>query len=319
MTRNSPAFATSAALITCSNEVQDALVSGAAVVALESSVLAHGLPYPANLETGALVEQAVRDSGAVPAMIAVDKGCIVVGLGDDERERLATTSGVPKVGNRDLGAILARGALGATTVAATLAAADVAGIHVLATGGLGGVHRGATETFDVSGDLLQLTRSRLAVVSAGVKSILDIDLTLEYLETLGVPVVGFGCDDFPAYYCRTSGRRVPQRLDRVDDLAATADLHWRAGLGGSLLVVAPIDERAALDSAEIDGAITAALSTASDSGVAGPALTPYLMKAISAATGGRTAAANQAVLLGSARLAGELAAAYARLRVEAAS
>jgi len=304
-------------LIAFSDEVRDAVASGAAVVALESSVVAHGLPYPENIKTGGMVEGAVRESGAVPAMIAVDRGRLIVGLGDEERERLATTGGVAKVGNRDLGAVLARGELGATTVAATLAVADLAGIRVLATGGIGGVHRGAAETFDVSGDLLELTRSRLAVVCAGAKSILDIELTLEYLETLGVPVLGYGCDDFPAYYCRASGRRVPQRLDGVDDLAAAADLHWRTGLGGSVLVVAPIDEDEALDSAEMDRAIAAALSTANERGVTGPALTPYLMKAISAATGGRTATANQAVLRGSARLAGELAGAYARRRTRA--
>jgi pseudouridine-5'-phosphate glycosidase len=215
----------------------------------------------------------------------------------------AGTPGVPKVGNRDLGAVLARGGLGATTVASTMAVADLARIGTVSTGGIGGVHRGAAETFDVSGDLLQLTRSRVAVVCAGVKSILDIGLTLEYLETLGVPVIGYRCDELPAYYCRTSGHRVPQRLDRLADVAAAVDLHWAAGMDGSVVVTTPVDEQDALDSAEMERVIARALDAAETEGVRGPGL----MKAVSAATDGRSAAANRAVLLHCARLAGALA------------
>lgn len=295
-------------------EVRDALVSGRPVVALESSVVAHGLPHPQNLETAAAAEQAVRESGAVPAMTAVVDGTVRVGLDPETAERLATAGRIPKVGNRDLGPVLSAGGLGATTFSATLAVACRAGVTVVACGGLGGVHRGAAESFDVSADLIELTRSRAVVVSGGVKSILDIGATLEYLETQGVPVIGHTCDQFPAFYCPTSGFPVPHRMDKDEQIAAAAGYHWQLGGRGGLLVAAPVPPEAALDADEHDRVVRAALDAAERDGVRGPALTPYLMKHVGTATGGRSATANRAVLLNSAALAGRVAVALADRR-----
>lgn len=306
-------------LIVLAPEVREALAAGTPVVALESSVIAHGLPHPQNLEAAAEVEKAVRQSGAVPAMVAVLDGTVRVGLEPDTAERLATAERVPKVGNRDLGPVLAGGGLGATTFASTLAVADRAGIGVVACGGLGGVHRGAGESFDVSGDLVELARSRAVVVCGGVKSILDIGATLEYLETQGVPVIGHACSEFPAFYCPASGFPVPHRLDQADRIAAAAEYHWRLGRGGSLLVASPIPAADALDPAEHDRVIRQALDSAERDGVRGPSLTPYLMKHVGAATGGRSATANRAVLLNSAGLAGQVAAALAGRRATGAA
>ncbi|MFI0980766.1 pseudouridine-5'-phosphate glycosidase [Streptomyces sp. NPDC021093] len=295
-------------------EVRDALASGRPVVALESSVIAHGLPHPQNLETASAAEGAVRESGAVPAMVAVVDGSVRVGLDPETAERIATAVRVPKVGNRDLGPVLSGGGLGATTFAATLAVADLTGVEVVACGGLGGVHRGAAESFDVSADLIELTRSSAVVVSGGVKSILDVGATLEYLETQGVPVIGHGCDQFPAFYCPTSGFPVPHRMDKDEQVAAAAEFHWQLGGTGSLLVAAPIPHDAALDVTEHDRVIQEALDAAERDGVRGPSLTPYLMKHIGAATGERSAVANRAVLLNSAALAGRIAVALADRR-----
>jgi pseudouridylate synthase len=289
-------------------EVKDALASDLPVVALESSVIAHGLPYPGNVQTAGQLDRAVREAGAVPAVVAICDGQVRIGADDVLIHQLATASAVPKAGNRDIGVLLAKGGLAATTLSATLAMACHAGISVVAAGGIGGVHRGAAETFDISADLTELSRSRAVVVCGGAKSILDIGLTLEYLETLGVPVIGYDCADFPAYYCATSGYPVPRRIDHAGTIAAAARLHWRLGLGTGVLVAAPIPAAHALPADELDGAISAALAAASAEGVRGQALTPYLMKAVGAATGGRSAAANQAVLLNSARLASQIAA-----------
>jgi pseudouridine-5'-phosphate glycosidase len=301
-------------LIVLAPEVREALAAGDPVVALESSVIAHGLPHPQNLEAAAEVEKAVRASGAVPAMIAVLDGAVRVGLEPRAAERLATAERVPKVGNRDLGPVLAGGGLGATTFASTLAVADRVGIAVVACGGLGGVHRGAGESFDVSGDLVELARSRAVVVCGGVKSILDVGATLEYLETQGVPVVGYACSQFPAFYCQAGGFPVPHRLDEVERIAAAAEYHWQLGRGGSLLVATPIPAEDAMDPAEHDRVIQEALDAAERDGVRGPSLTPYLMKHVAAATRGRSASANRAVLLNSAGLAGRVAAALAGRR-----
>ncbi|MFV0129844.1 pseudouridine-5'-phosphate glycosidase [Streptomyces sp. HMX112] len=293
-------------------EVRDALAAGRPVVALESSVVAHGLPHPHNLRAAAEAERAVREGGAVPAMVAVLDGTVRVGLRPRDAERLATAGRVPKVGNRDLGPVLAGGGIGATTFSATLAVAGPAGIPVVACGGLGGVHRGAGASFDVSADLVELTRGRAVVVCGGVKSILDIGATLEYLETQGVPVVGHGCSRFPAFYSPASAFPVPHRLDEVEEIAAAAGHHWALGRGGSLLVATPVPAAAALDPAEHDRVVQEALDAAEKDGVRGQALTPYLMKHVGAATGGRGAAANRAVLLNCAALAGRIAAALAR-------
>jgi pseudouridine-5'-phosphate glycosidase len=298
-------------LLRVSEEVRTALAEDRPVVALESTVIAHGLPYPGNAETAVAVEKAVRDAGAVPATIGLAEGAFRIGLSETDIERFATTPGVPKVSSRDIGVVLAGGGLGATTVASSLVGADLAGIPFFSTAGIGGVHRGASESFDISADLIQFTRSKVAVVCAGAKSILDLGLTLEYLETFGVPVIGYRYDDFPAFYCRSSGFRVPKRLDSLADIARSLRLHRQAGLPGGALVTAPIAEEHALDSEAMESVIQAALRSAEEEGVRGPAATPYLMKAVSRATGGRSAAANREVLVSTAHLAGELAVAWA--------
>jgi pseudouridine-5'-phosphate glycosidase len=298
-------------LVEIHDEVREALSRRRPVVALESTVIAHGLPYPGNVETALAVEKAVRDAGAVPATVGIADGRFLVGMDRATVERFAQAPGVAKVSSRDIGAVIARGGLGATTVASSLVAADLAGIPVFSTAGIGGVHRGATETFDISADLVQFTRSRVAVVCAGAKSILCLKLTLEYLETLGVPVIGYGCDDFPAFYCRSSGLPNPQRIDDPHTLARALRAHWDLGLPGGALVTTPIDEEHALDRAEMEDVLRQALADAERAGVTGPALTPYLMKAISRATGGASAEANRAALIGTARTAGRLAVALA--------
>ncbi|WP_331721280.1 pseudouridine-5'-phosphate glycosidase [Streptomyces sp. NBC_00212] len=299
-------------LLDVGEEVRDALAEKRPVVALESTVIAHGMPYPGNVETALSIEKAVRDSGAVPATVGIADGRFKVGLTSDDVERFATATQVAKVSTRGIGPVLAGGGLGATTVASTLVAADLAGIRVFSTAGIGGVHRGASTTFDISADLVQFTRSKVAVVCAGAKSVLDLGLTLEYLETLGVPVLGYRCDDFPAFYCRSSGFRNAQRIDDIDVVAASLRRHWDLGLPGGALVTSPIAEADALDSARMEEVIQRALAAADTEGVSGPAITPYLMKAVSRATDGKSTAANRAVLISTAAVAGELAVAYAR-------
>ena len=250
----------------------------------------------------------------MPATIGIDGGRIVVGLTDDDIERFASTPGIPKVSSRDIPVVLAGGGMGATSIASSLVATDLAGIAFLASAGMGGVHRGAETSMDVSSDLIQLTRSRVAVVCAGAKSILDLTLTMEYLETQCVPVVSWRSDDFPAFYCVSSGIRSPHRIDDADVLARAIEAHWALGNAGSFLVTSPIDERDAIDSGEVDRATAAAMATAERDGVTGNALTTHLMRAVDEATGGRSAAANMSVLVSTARLAGTLAAAHARVR-----
>lgn len=298
--------------LTFSDEVAHALSAGDPVVALESNVITHGLAYPENAATAREVEAAVRAGGAVPATIGIDGGRIVVGMTDDDIERFASTPGIPKVSSRDIPVVLARGGMGATSIASSLVAADLAGIAFLASAGMGGVHRGAERSMDVSSDLIQLTRSKVAVVCAGAKSILDLNLTMEYLETQCVPVVSYRSDDFPAFYCVSSGIRSPHRLDDPDTVARAVQAHWALGNHSSFLITSPIPERDAIDSGEVDAATAAAMVTAERDGVAGNALTKYLMRAVDEATGGRSATANMAVLVSTAELAGTLAAAHAR-------
>jgi pseudouridylate synthase len=294
-------------LVTLSAEVADALAQGRPVVALESTVIAHGLPYPANVETAVEIEKAVRGSGTVPATIGLVDGRFAVGMDDALLERFASTERIPKVSARDVGPILAGGGLGATTVASSVIAADLAGIRVFSTAGIGGVHRGAERTFDVSADLIQFTRSRVAVVCAGAKSVLDLGLTLEYLETQGVPVIGYRCTEFPAFYLRGSGLPNPQRMDDLDLVARAVRAHWATGTRVGALVTHPISEAAALEPGDVDGAIAAALAEADREGIAGPAITPFLMKKVSLATKGISTAANRAVLISTAAVAGQLA------------
>jgi pseudouridine-5'-phosphate glycosidase len=297
-------------------EVSDAISTGEPVVALESNVITHGLDYPENAATARKVEAAVRAGGAVPATIGIGNGRILIGMTDTDIERFAATPGIPKVSSRDLPVVLAQGGLGATTVASSLVAAELAGIAFFASAGIGGVHRGAETTMDISSDLIQFTRSKVAVVCAGAKSILDLRLTMEYLETHCVPVIAYRSDDFPAFYCVSSGIRSPHRVDDDRVVARAVESHWALGNDSAVLITTPTMAENAIDSRDVDAAIAAAVRAADRDGVRGNAITKYLMRAVDTATGGRSATANMAVLISTAAVAGQLAAAHARYRWE---
>lgn len=302
-------------------EVAAALAEGRPVVALETTVLAHGLPPPHNLETARAMERAVRAAGAVPATLGLIGGRVRVGLDGAELARFADPDEpAAKVSHRDLGPVLAAGGLGATTVAATLACAARAGIRLLATGGIGGVHRsgpaGGADRLDVSADLTELARAPVAVVCAGAKAVLDLPRTLEVLETQGVPVLGYGCDDFPAFYARRSGLRLEARVDTPMAAAAALRAHWRLGLPGGLVIAVPPPAATALDVEELEPWIGQALAEAAAQGVAGQAVTPFLLARLAALSAGRTLAANLALLAHNARIGGEIAAALSRRDLE---
>ena len=299
------------ALLQFSPEVASARAAGRPLVALESTIISHGMPYPQNVATARAVEQVIRDAGAVPATIALMGGRICVGLSDAQLEALGSASQVSKVSRRDLAYVLAEGTLGATTVAATMICARLAGIEVFVTGGIGGVHRGAATSFDISADLQELARTEVAVVCAGVKSILDIGLTLEYLETHGVPVVAVGQRGFPAFYTRESGFAADFQIDAPERLAAFIRTKWSLGLGGGVVVANPVPEADAMAPAEIDGFITQALGEALAQGVSGKAVTPFLLKRIAELTGGRSLATNIALVKHNALLGARLAVAMA--------
>ncbi|MDH6138195.1 pseudouridine-5'-phosphate glycosidase [Kitasatospora sp. GP30] len=298
--------------IVYSEEVREALHERRPVVALESNVITHGLKYPHNAETAHQVEAAVRKGGSVPATICIEDGAIRVGMTAADIERFASEGGIPKVSSRDLPVVLARGGRGATTVASSLVAAELAGIPFFSSAGLGGVHRGAETTMDISSDLIQLTRSKVAVVCAGAKMILDLALTMEYLETQCVPVIAHGSDDFPAFYCASSGLRAPHRIDDEDLIAKVVATHWAAGHPGGVVITTPPRDEDAVDPVVAEAAINDALVQAERDGVTGQGLTKYLMHAVDRATGGRTAQANMAVLISTAEVGGRMAAAYAR-------
>lgn len=292
-----------------SAEVQSALEEQRPVVALESTVIAHGLPYPANLEIARDMEAAIRAEGAVPATIGIFDGKIVVGLSQTEIEQLATAEHVLKVSRRDLAVVLATRQLGATTVAGTMLCASLAGIRFFATGGIGGVHRGAETSMDISADLTELSRTPVLVVCAGAKSILDLDLTLEYLETQGVPVLGWQTGEFPAFYVRSSGRALPHRVDELAAVAAIARAQWECGLHG-LVVTCPTPEEYAMDPAPLEAATEEALRLAREQGVRGSATTPFLLSHVAKVTAGESVEANKALLLNNARWAARFARAY---------
>jgi pseudouridine-5'-phosphate glycosidase len=296
-----------------SAEVSAALAAKKAVVALESTIIAHGMAYPANVETALAVEQVVRDHGAVPATIAVLGGKLKAGLSRDEIERFGREGpGIMKVSVRDLPFVAGRGLDGATTVAATMRIAAMAGIPVFATGGMGGVHRGAGETFDVSADLTEMTRSNVALVTAGAKAILDLPLTLERLETDGVPVIGYRTGEFPAFYSRSSGLKVPMRAETPDEVAAIMRSKWELGLSGAVVVANPIPEGDEIPAAEIEPVIAAALAEADRLGIRGKDITPFLLSEIVQATKGRSLQANIALVKNNAKVAAEIAVAFAR-------
>ncbi|GAA2659028.1 MULTISPECIES: pseudouridine-5'-phosphate glycosidase [Actinosynnema] len=294
-------------LFAVSEEVADALASGLPVVALESSGVVQGLPHPLNLRTALDMEDAIRAAGAVPARTAIVDGRFTVGMSPEQLELFATTPTVPKVGTRDIGAVLAGGGHGGTTVSASLVAAGRLGVEVFAVAGIGGVHFGAERSYDISADLPEFTRHRVAVVCAGAKSLLDPALTLEYLETLGVPVVGYRCTDFPAYYSVSSGERNPRRIDDLAELAAAVRLHWDLVGGTGFVVTHPIGEADALPSAEVYELVRRKQAEAEAAGVRGKDMTPAILSAVGKATGGRTGEANRSVLLSTSALAAEFA------------
>jgi pseudouridine-5'-phosphate glycosidase len=299
------------------SEAAEALQAGRPVVALESTLIAHGLPWPLNLETARAAEAAVRAEGAVPATIAVWHGRPTIGLQDGELEYLASTPDVRKASRRDLAAAVAQGACAATTVAATLALAHRAGLRVFATGGIGGVHPapalapGSQRNGDVSADLPELARTPLAVVCAGAKSILDLPTTLEMLETYGVPVVGYGTEEFPAFYLATSGLPVSARVDSPPEAAALLQAHWSLG-GAGVVLAQPLPAAVALEPALFAVALARAEHRAAEAAVRGPALTPFLLAQLAELTEGRTWQANQALIVSNARLAARVAQALAQ-------
>ncbi|MEZ4828119.1 MAG: pseudouridine-5'-phosphate glycosidase [Bacteroidia bacterium] len=287
--------------------VADALAEGRPVVALESTIISHGMPYPQNLETAHVVESVVRENGAVPATIALIRGQIRVGLSENDLHFLAGSGDIHKASRRDMAYVLSQGKSAATTVSATMICAEMAGIKVFATGGIGGVHRGAAQTFDISADLQELARTRVAVVSAGVKSILDIPLTLEYLETLGVPVVSLGTDEFPAFYTRNSGVRAPFRLDTEDEVARMIFAHEQLHLGGGFLIANPVPEQWSMEKSTIDQAIESALAAADTQGISGKDVTPFLLAKIAGITDGESLVSNIQLVQNNARAAARIA------------
>ena len=296
-------------------EVADALAGGTPVVALESTIISHGMPYPQNVQMAAEVEGIVRSNGAVPATIAVLDGICCVGLSPEQLERLGTEQGVHKATTRDLPWLAATGATGATTVAATMRIAALVGIRVFATGGIGGVHRGASTSFDISADLTELAVTPVAVVSAGIKSILDIALTLEHLETLGVPVVVNGSDDFPSFYSRSSGLAAPRRVDGPAALAGVMHAAWNLlGLHCGISIANPIPAADEIPAGEISSFIEAALADLHAQGITGQEVTPFLLKRVVEGTGGRSLVANLALVRNNAATAAAIAVEYAKLQ-----
>ncbi|MGH8853255.1 MAG: pseudouridine-5'-phosphate glycosidase [Telluria sp.] len=290
-----------------SPEVAAARAAGKPIVALESTIISHGMPYPQNVQTAREVEQLIRDAGAVPATIAIVDGRICIGLSEEQLELLGGSPDAMKVSRRDLAYVLSQRKLGATTVAATMICARLAGIEVFVTGGIGGVHRGAETSFDISADLQELAHTSVAVVCAGVKSILDIGLTLEYLETHGVPVVSVGQPGFPAFFTRDSGFKADFQLDTPEQQAAFIRTKWQLGLAGGVVVSNPVPAESSMPGAEIDAIIAQALGDAGQQGVKGKAVTPYLLARIKELTSGRSLATNIALVKHNAVVGARLA------------
>ena len=294
-------------------EVKSAVEAGKPVVALESTILSHGMPYPENLTFAAEVERIIRAEGAIPATMAIIDGRMKVGLSAGELELMCKGENVAKVSRRDLPILLATGGTGATTVASTMIRASLAGIPVFATGGIGGVHRGAATTMDISADLQELAHTPVAVVCAGAKMILDIGLTLEYLETMGVPVLGYNTDQFPAFYCRKSGFGVDYTAKSAAEIAKIARTKWDLGLAGGMLIGNPVPEEYALDFDEMSAVIDKALAAAEKDHVHGKNITPYLLAHIVEYTGGKSLATNIQLAYNNARLAAKVAVELAKL------
>ena len=300
-------------MIKHTEELKSVIAIGKPVVALESTIIAHGMPFPQNLEMAREVEQIIRDNGAIPATIAVIDGELRAGLSTSELEHFAKTGpSIIKVSTRDLPYVVARKITGATTVASTMRLAAMAGIHTFATGGIGGAHRGANMNFDISADLIEFSQSNVAVVTAGAKAILDLALTLETLETFGVPVVGYGTDDFPAFYSRSSGHKVSMRCNTPQEIAAMMKAKWAMDLKGGIVVANPIPHEAEIPSAKIAPTIAKAITEAKAQNITGKDVTPFLLKRLAEITQGRSLTANIALVKNNAKLAAEIAVAYAQ-------
>jgi pseudouridine-5'-phosphate glycosidase len=294
-------------------EIKQALAEGNPVVALESTIISHGMPYPENINTAIAVEDIVRANGAVPATIAIFNGKCYAGLKREQLELFANTKDVWKVSLRDMPFVISKKLYGATTVAATMRIASMAGIKIFVTGGIGGVHRDAERTMDISADLTEMEQTSVAVVSAGVKSILDIGLTLEYLETKGIPVLTIGQDEFPSFYSRKSGFASPLRSDTADEIARMLHTKWQFGLNGSVLIANPVPVSEEIDASEIEIYINEALKAAADNKVIGKEVTPFLLKYIAEHTKGESLEANIALIKHNAKVGAEIAVAYSKL------
>ena len=293
-----------------SEEIQNSIKGNGPVVALESTIISHGMPFPQNLETALEVESIIRKEGAIPATIAVVEGRIKLGLSNLELEQFAQGTKTVKVSSRDVPLVLSQKQDGGTTVAATMICARMAGISVFATGGIGGVHRGSEKTMDISGDLMELARTNVAVVCAGIKSILDIPRTLEYLETQGVPVIGYRTDEFPAFYTTTSGYSVQSRINTAEEIARCMKVKWELGLEGGMVIANPVLPEDAMDEEVIEEAITKALKEASEKGIDGKAVTPFLLERISQLTDGESLKTNIALVCNNALVGAKIASAY---------
>ena len=293
-----------------SEEIQDSIKEKGPVVALESTIISHGMPFPQNLETALEVESIIRKEGAIPATIAVVEGRIKIGLSNLELEQFAQGTKTVKVSSRDLPLAISQKQDGGTTVAATMICARMAGISIFVTGGIGGVHRGSEKTMDISGDLMELARTNVAVVCAGIKSILDIPRTLEYLETQGVPVIGYRTDEFPAFYTTTSGYSVQSRINTAEEIARCMKVKWELGLDGGLVIANPVLPEDAMDEVVIEEAIAKSLKEASEKGIDGKAVTPFLLERISQLTDGESLKTNIALVCNNALLGARIASAY---------
>lgn len=288
-------------------EISDAMATGKPIVALESTIITHGMPYPQNLEVAKTVENDIRKFGAVPATMAILTGTLHVGLTNIQLEKLAQSTGVAKLSRADIAACMASGGTGATTVAATMIVAHLAGIKVFATGGIGGVHKGAENTFDISADLLELAQTPVTVVSAGAKAILDIPKTLEILETQGVPVIAYGQNEMPAFWSRSSGVKAPLRMNKVEDIANAHIIRKSLGLPGGQLIANPIPKRYEINQAIIKPIINEAQKDADNTGITGKEVTPYLLQRIYELTEGRSLSANIGLVRNNAKLAAKIA------------
>ena len=297
-------------------EVLDGLRYYKPIVALESTIISHGMPYPENIETALSLEKIVRENGAIPATMGIIKGRIKIGLDREEMEFLAKTKDIIKTSRRDIPYVVGMGLSGGTTVAATMIFSQYAGIRVFATGGMGGVHRNAAKSFDISADLTELSNTNVAVICAGIKAILDIGLTLERLETFGVPVIGYRTDDFPAFYTRSSGFKVPMRADSPQECAKIMKTKWDLKLDGGVIVANPIPKQYEAQKNNIDKAIELALIEADNNGITGKAITPYLLDKVKEITAGESLAANIALVKNNALLAAQIAVEYSKLENE---